>query len=613
MEAPPDPDALFFERQGPRAARILDALGAVYGPQAAAQWLPHYDQIARRTMRARPASLHALDRSRLDAPDWFQRPDMVGYSCYLDRFAGTLAGLEDRLDYLADLKVRYLHLLPILRPRDGKSDGGFAVKDYRALDPALGHMPELPGLTAALRQRGISLCLDLALNHTADDHAWAQAARNGEARYRHYYHFLPDSRAKDAFEAHLPQIFPATAPGNFTYQPRVNAWVWTSFYPYQWDLNWANPQVFAEMLEIILFLANQGVEVLRLDSLPFLWKRLGTDCQNQPEVHHLVRALRAYADIAAPALVFKAETIVPPEALARYLGGPDDPQCQISYHSVLMPALWTAYAEGQAWPVRDLLARMPARPTGTAWLSYLRCHDDIGWKVLAGLVAARGIDPDAFLRRIQAFFAGADSDARGRNFQTEGSALHGTNGSLAALAGLQAAEQAGDPAAADRAVARILMLYGLIFALDGLPLIYMGDEIGQPNDERYADTAPEPEDGRWLHRGAMDWARAARRSDPASVEGRLFAGLRHLAAVRADTPCLHADRPLVPLDLDPPGLLGFRRGSDRDGLTVIANLTGSSASLAWPGCWRDRLRDAAHQDRLDLPAWSCLWLERRHG
>ncbi|HEU4349838.1 MAG TPA: alpha-amylase family glycosyl hydrolase, partial [Actinoplanes sp.] len=329
----------------------------------------------------RPPPLRVLDRRREVDPGWFQRSRMVGYACYADRFGGTLTGVRERLDYLVELGVTYLHLMPLLAPREGPNDGGYAVADYGAVDPRLGTMADLEELAAALHARGIALCVDLVLNHTAKEHEWARRAAAGEPAYRDFYLVYPDRTLPDAYERTLPEVFPDIAPGSFTHVPEMGGWVWTTFNDYQWDLDHSNPAVFRAMLGTMLALANRGVDVLRLDAVPFLWKRMGTDCQNQPEVHLLVQAFRALTRVAAPGLLFKAEAIVAPEMLVQYLGAHDRfrPECDLAYNNQLMVLLWSSLATRDARLAARALSRLRPAPAPTGWVTYLRCHDDIGW------------------------------------------------------------------------------------------------------------------------------------------------------------------------------------------------------------------------------------------
>ncbi|MGE5718815.1 MAG: alpha-amylase family glycosyl hydrolase, partial [Nocardioidaceae bacterium] len=357
---------------------------------------------------AREDELHRLDLRRSLEPDWFQRPDIVGYAAYADRFAGTLAGVAERTDYLKELGVGYLHLMPLLQPRPNPNDGGYAVQDYRSVRPDLGTMEDLRKLTRRLREEGISLCLDLVLNHVAREHEWARRARAGEPRYRDYFLVFPDLEMPDAYERTLPEVFPHFAPGNFTWDDELEGWVWTTFNDYQWDVNWANPDVLCEYADIILDLANHGVEVLRLDAIAFIWKRLGTNCQNQPEVHDLTQALHALTRIACPAMVFKAEAIVGPQDLLAYLGVGRHygKVSDLAYHNSLMVQIWSMLASQDAVLGSRALQHLPPPPSTTAWITYARCHDDIGWAVSDEDAAAVGLDGSAHRRFLSDFYSG---------------------------------------------------------------------------------------------------------------------------------------------------------------------------------------------------------------
>jgi len=545
-DMPPELAATVGARVERYAGDALQALTALYGEHPAfSACLERVAGMVRRASIERPEALGELDRRReSEAPDWFQQPDMLGYSAYVDRFAGTLGGVADKIGYLKELGVTYLHLLPLLTARPGDNDGGFAVADYRQVMPELGDNDDLVRLAAQLRQNGISLCLDLVSNHTAREHAWARAAAAGDPVYQDYYLFFPNRDLPDRYEDHLLQVFPDSAPGNFTYVEEADAWVWTTFYPFQWDLNYANPAVFCEILDIMLFLANLGVEVFRIDAAAYMWKRLGTSCRGLPETHRLLQAWRALMAIAAPAVALKAEAIVRARDIGRYLGA-DGRECHLAYHNALMAGLWDALAVGDAWRMTALLASMPAIPRGTAWLTYIRCHDDIGWDVLQDDQGAAWSAGAQHLRFLAEFYAGRrpGSFARGKRFErAAGKLFVGTNGTLASLAGLEKALETGQPADVERALRRILLLYSVLFAFGGIPLIAMGDELGLTNDYNYARSG-KSDDGRWLHRVFMDWDKAGRRRVDGALEARLFAALQGLIRVRATLDVLHAGVP----------------------------------------------------------------------
>ncbi|WP_294196346.1 alpha-amylase family glycosyl hydrolase [uncultured Sphingomonas sp.] len=578
----------------------LEAIGPRLRRQIARLY-PHHDadtlwsqveaMLAARAAE-RPAPLRALDTARLADPDWFVRPDMLGYSTYVDRFGGTVDGLAAHVDHLEALGVRYLHVLALLKARVGDSDGGFAVADYLSVEPRLGTMRDVERLTARLRDARISLCVDLALNHTADDHEWATAARAGDPFYRDFYMVMDDAEAA-ARDAELPQVFPTTAPGNFTYVPEMGGNVWTTFYPFQWDLNWRNPNVFLAMLDAGLRLANHGFEAFRLDSTAFLWKQPGTNCRNLPQAHYIVRALRAALDIVAPATLLKAEAIVPTAFVPPYFGMDEgdgfEPECHLVYNNSLMVAGWVGLAERSAQLPAAIVAASGGLPSGANWLSYARCHDDIGWGAVLGDL--RGLDaaPEQRLIAAARFLNGeGESWARGKPFQADGSTLHGSNGTLASLAGLEAA---GDDDEREAAFRRIALLNALSIASGGVATTYMGDEAGLLNDYAYADDPERAHEGRWIHRPAMDWAALSTRA-----ARRITADLIALRDARIASSGAGAPAPIATED---PALLGIRCGTDR----VFLNF--GDRAVALPATGRDRLTG---EDAHAIPAWGVVWL-----
>lgn len=540
-----DEDTTFQLRMDRYGPELLSGLTGAYG-EAAVPLFERLTTLMRSALAARSTDLKVLDEARLLSPDWLQRPDAVGYVCYADRFAGSLAGVAERIDHLKSLGVNYLHLMPLLRPREGDSDGGYAVADYRQVDPRLGTMDDLAALAGTLRGEGISLVVDLVLNHVAREHEWARRARAGEQKYRDYFHIFADRTMPDAYEQTLPEVFPDFAPGNFTWDDEAQGWVWTTFNSFQWDLNWANPDVFAEFADIVLFLANNGVEVFRLDAIAFTWKVLGTDCQNEPPVHELTQALRAVLRIVAPACAVKAEAIVGPQDLIAYLGQGKHfgKVSDLAYHNSLMVQLWGALASRHTRLFEVALSNFPAKPASTTWATYARCHDDIGWAISDA--DARGAYLEGHTHRafLSEFYAGLypGSFARGLVFQhnpvTNDRRI---SGSMASLAGLEAALATGDGGQLSDAIARVNLLHTAILGFGGVPLLYMGDEIGRLNDYGYADDPEHAADNRWVHRPRMDWdAVAASEADPSIPGGRILSGLRHTIGVRRRLPQLHA-------------------------------------------------------------------------
>ncbi|MCB6177785.1 alpha-amylase family protein [Rhodobacter sp. Har01] len=614
--------ALRLERSAPDLWPMLEAL---YGARAE---YPAFRaallKALRRAWADRPADLKHLDLKRDLEPDWFQRPDMAGYVFYIDRFAGTIPKVLERLDYLQDLGISYVHFMPCLKPRPGDSDGGYSVMDYRAVNPALGTMADLETAARALRDRGISLCVDLVLNHTAKEHAWAKKAAKGERKYQDYYLMFDSETMPKRFEETLVEVFPDNAPGNFTHYPQIGKWVWTTFNEHQWDLNWANPQVFLEIVEVMLHLANKGVDVLRLDAVAFMWKRPGTRCQSEPEVHMILQALRACSRIAAPAVIHLAEAIVAPAEMLPYLGRGrhDGREGNLAYHNSLMVQFWSALATRDTRLMTHVLGtHFPDRLTNATYATYIRCHDDIGWAVTDEDARALGFSGHAHRAFLSDFYDGSfpGSFARGALFQVNpATGDKRVSGSFASLAGLEKGLADADPAEVDLAVQRILLGHALIASFGGIPLIYMGDELAFTNDHSYLSDPSHAHDSRWVHRPRIDWALAATRHTAETPAARVFRGTKAILARRRTTPGLHAAHPTQVLQTGVPGVFAFRRAAPIGAILGLFNFTEGWTQLSetWAraegaSLMHDALSDhpvAAPQGQIALPPYARLWL-----
>ncbi len=567
---------------------VHEAIEALYGDDHDIEAvLGNLLRVLTAAAAARSDELRRRDRRREIDSDWFLDERMVGYVAYADRYAGSLKGVRDRLDHLEDLGVTYLHLLPLLQPRPRPNDGGYAVQEYREVDERLGTMADLEDLAEALHERDMALCVDLVVNHTAEEHAWAQAARAGDPIYRDYYRIFPDRTVPDRYEETLWEVFPHIAPGNFTWRDDLQGWVWTSFNTYQWDLNYENPAVFTEMLDVILFLANRGVDAIRLDAVPFLWKRLGTDCQNLDEAHLILQAWRGLTAIVAPATIFKAEAIVAPGELVKYLGARERqrPECQLAYNNQLMVMSWSSLASRDTRLMTNALSRMVSPPPGTTWVTYVRCHDDIGWAVTdedAWAVGINAYDHKDFLNQFyrgEFPFSFAKGEEFGRNPETGDARM---SGSCASLVGVEQALHLEDDDLLDQALRRMELLYGIAMAYGGIPLIWMGDELALVNDWEYAQQDPaHAGDNRWLHRPEMDWALADRaRGSEDVLAGRMYAALRRLVTARAATPHLHGAAPTQPLWTDRAEVFAFVRRHPAEGpLLGLANFADVGTSI----------------------------------
>jgi amylosucrase len=616
---------------GARADVVIDelheAVGEVYGPlgHPPDDLVLRLLSIALSTAEQRSEALRILDHRREIDPHWFLRARQVGYVAYTDRFAGDLPGVVGRLDHLDELGVTYLHLMPLLRAREGENDGGYAVADHGAVDPRLGTMDDLSALATALHERDMALCIDLVVNHTAAEHRWAQAARGGDPHHRAYYRVFPDRTEPDEYEATLREVFPEMAPGSFTEVDGLG-WVWTTFREWQWDLNYENPDVLASMCAVMGDLANRGIDVFRLDAVPFLWKRKGTVCENLPEAHRLVQILRNVLRISAPGVICKAEAIVPPEELVQYLGGhePEVRECELAYHNQLMVMLWSSLAARDARLMTRSLERMRRPPDGTGWVTYVRCHDDIGWAVSdedAAAVGWSGFEHRAFLNR---FYAGEHhgSWAEGVRFQEDPVTLDARiSGTTAALAGIDQARDRRDRGALDAAIRRHLLLHAVIIGWGGsVPLLYMGDEVALANDHSFPDDPEHADDNRWIHRPRMDWDAVERRHDPTSVEGRVFAGLLAQVLARRDLPVMRAGGTTAPRWTGHRSAFAWRRTHPRHlPFLGVAAFSDEPLSVSLALATDAGLDDPAPVlasgpdvsvggGRIDLPAWGWVWL-----
>ena len=551
---------------------LLDLYGTHYS------FFYHLETILTTVAQAyvdRGPDLRALDIQREADPLWFQSEQMVGAVCYVDLFAGNLTGIQEKIPYFKELGLTYLHLMPFYKAPE-INDGGYAVSSYRELNPALGSLKELAALTAALRENGISLALDFVFNHTSDEHVWAQKALAGDEDYQEYYWIFPDRTLPDQYELNLREIFPEYAPGSFTYRPEIDRWVWTTFNTFQWDLRYANPAVFAAMLGELLFLGNVGAEILRLDAVPFVWKELGTSCENLSQAHTIIQAFNALVRIAAPAVEFKSEAIVHPDNVAKYFGEGSRAgyECSISYNPTLMALLWEALATREVKLLQYAMQRRFQIPDNCAWVNYVRVHDDIGWSFADEDAHALWMNPFDHRQFLNKFYTGQfpGSFAHGLLFNYNPITKDGRiTGTCASLAGLERALDSGDDEI-ELAIRRILLIHSIILSIGGIPLIYLGDEIGTVNDYSYQQDENKFDDSRWVHRPYTDWERLERRFDPESIEGRIFQPLVRLINIRKNRAVFSGNKTQV-IDTGNPHVFGYIHWQYFQGLLVVANFS----------------------------------------
>ena len=561
-------DAGFDARLAANFPRLHELFRSLYGERDdALDALAGVIVDAATSWAERPADLKAADARREQDTGWYLSNRMLGGVCYVDRYAGSLRGIRDRIPYFRELGLTYLHLMPLFASPEGNNDGGYAVSSYRAVDEKLGTMDDLAELAADLREAGISLVVDFIFNHTSNEHEWARKAVAGEPGYEDFYLIFPDRTMPDRYEETVREIFPDDHPGAFV-QLDDGRWIWATFYHFQWDLNYANPAVFRAMAGEMLFLANQGVEVLRMDAVAFIWKRLGTTCESLPEAHLLLRAFNQVLSLGAPSVLFKYEAIVHPDEVITYIS---TDECQLSYNPLQMALGWEALATRDGRLLQKALDERHALPPGTAWVNYVRSHDDIGWTFADEDAATLGIDGYSHRRFLNDFYVGRfpGTFSRGVPFQenpkTGDARVTGTTASLAGV-------EAGDPGGEDR----VILAHALALSTGGIPLLYLGDELGQLNDYSYRDDPAHAGDSRWVHRPAADPVAFAARHDPTTVAGRIHARLTALIEARRRTPEF-ADIPLTPFHTPHPSIVGFQRIGEGVVLVLVLANVGDDA------------------------------------
>jgi amylosucrase len=571
-----------LEQQWPT---LFDLLSRLYGRRY--DFFFHCEQIlltAARGWANRSPQLRELDHQRINDPDWFQSQQLVGGALYVDLFSENLGRLRELISYFQRLGLKYLHLMPLFAVRPGDNDGGYAITNYRSVDPRLGTIDDLRRLASDLREIGICLVLDFVFNHTSDDHEWARQAQSGNTEFQQYYYVFPDRTLPDEYEQTLREIFPTVRHGNFTWHDGMQQWVWTTFNSFQWDLNYRNPSVFRAMLEEMLFIANTGVDILRLDAVAFIWKQMGTSCENLPEAHLLIRAFNAIARFAAPGLVFQSEAIVHPDEVVRYIGRDE---CQLSYNPTLMALLWESLATRKVVLLMQALSHRHQLPRHTAWVNYLRCHDDIGWTFDDDDAAAIGIDAYNHRQFLNEFYTGQfpGSFARGVPFQhnpvTGDMRISGT---MASLAGLEQAIDRDDESLKELAIRRILLLHGITLSIGGVPLLYIGEEWGMLNDYDFVKDPAKAGDTRWVHRPKMKWEFLADlddriKSGNGSIRTRLFQSLQKLISLRKSLPAFQGQS-MDLVDTRNDHVLGYVRVSDANRVIVLANFSEAPQSIS---------------------------------
>ena len=599
-----------------RLARYYDELKWLYCElyNNATQAFDYFMKVLKDYYTEREDALKELDLIREASPDWFKGNDMLGMLMYTNCFAKNLKGVKENLGYIKESGVNYLHLMPLLESPEGRSDGGYAVSDFRKVDPKLGTMEDLADLARECHANNVSLCLDFVMNHTSEDHEWARKAKAGDYEYQKRYFFFDNWNIPNAFEETVPQVFPQTAPGNFSWCPEVGKVVMTTFYPYQWDLNYANPVVFNDMMANMLNLCNHGVDVIRLDAVPYIWKTLGTSCRNLPQVHTLVRIMRIATEIVCPGTLLLGEVVMEPSKVVPYFGTVEKPECNMLYNVTTMATTWHTLATHDVRLMKHQLGQVFSLPKQYVFLNYLRCHDDIGWGLDYNFLKQFGVDEVEHKRFLNAYFRGYTdySDARGELYNDDprlGDAR--LCGTTASLCGIEAAEYERDTEKLDRAIRLDIMLHAFLLTQSGIPVLYSGDEIGQLNDYSYHENPLKWDDSRYLHRGDFRWDEAKKRKQTKSREGRIFKAIQKLEKLRSKHSVFDgaADTWIVETYND--AVLGIGRYYKGEKLIALFNFS-PFYQTAWidePEDYKDMLTNKKREAKaVEIPNHDFVWL-----
>ena len=566
---------------------------------------------------ARSQALRQLDERREANPDWFRAGNMLGVTMYTSLFAGSLKGVQSKLGYLKEQGITYLHLMPLLKMPHPDNDGGYAVEDFEQVDPALGTNEDLSELAAAMRRRGMSLCLDFVINHTADTHEWAVRAKAGEREYQDRYICFDTPDIPREMEKTIPDVFPETAPGSFLFVPEMGRYVCSSFHPYQWDLNYRNPAVFNDMAGSMLHLANLGVEVLRIDAVPYLWKELGTSCRNLPQVHTIMRMIRLVTECVCPGVILKGEVVMAPRELAPYFGTLEKPECHLLYNASTMATQWSALASGDVRQLKRQLDDLHSLPAHCCFVNYLRCHDDIGWGLDYETLKRDGMEERPHKKYLNDFFQGLTPGSCSRGELYNADPVTGDArfcGTTASMCGIEKAGFEQDPAAMEKAIRQDVMLHAYMFMQSGIPVLYSGDEIGQVNDYTYKDDPNKAADSRYIHRGKMDWGLAGDVDDPSTVQGKVFQALDQLEHIRKREKVFMSTAAAWTVETWAPGVLCICRAFEEDKLVGLFNFSEEdrTARIHETGEYVDLI--SGHEMgalEVDIPGYGFYYLKKK--
>lgn len=577
----------------------------------------HFDELCasmKQFYDTRKKGLKASDLTRETDPNWYKGSDILGMMMYTKMFGGNLKGVKKHLDYLKKCRINYLHLMPLMESPKDRSDGGYAVADFRKVQPELGTIRDLESLASECRKQGISICLDFVMNHTSEDHEWAKRARAGEKEYQDRYFFYDNWDIPSQFEKTVPQVFPTTAPGNFTWLPEIEKVVMTTFYPYQWDLNYANPVVFNEMMYNFLYFANLGIDIIRIDAVPYIWKELGTSCRNLQKVHTIVRMMRMIGEIVCPGILLLGEVVMEPEKVVPYFGTPEKPECHMLYNVTTMATIWNTVATKDTRLLEKQLDSVYHLPGEYTFLNYLRCHDDIGWGLDYDSLGGWGMDQVAHKQFLNDFFTGKykESFSRGVLYNDDPVSRDARFcGTTASMCGIEEALEKQDEGKMDQAIRLDLMLHGFMLQQSGIPVIYSGDEVGALNDNHYKEDPEKAEDSRYIHRGQFDWKLTEKIQQEGTVQNRIFYGLRRMEEIRMEHEVFSSDALARTMDMEDDSILGILRTGETEEMLGVYNFSDAPKKVSLQETWTDLLNDETYDTELSLKPYDFRWMIRK--
>ncbi len=580
-------DKSFYTRLIANTAAIRSLYMELYGYQAKTElWFDEMIQTIISAHTGRSKKLQERDTQKEQKENWFLSNEITGMSLYVDRFCGKLQNMPAKLDYLTNLGVNFLHLMPVFQSPAGESDGGYAVSDFRKVEERFGTLEDLKDLQEKMAEKDMYLMLDIVLNHTSHQHEWAIKAKQGDKGYQDYFYMYDNRELPDQFEQTMPDIFPESSPGSFTYSKECHKWVMTVFHHYQWDLNYTNPAVFNAMLDTVFFYANLGVDILRIDAPAFIWKELGTTCQNLPKAHTILRLIKQCVQVAAPGTALLGEAIVAPKEIMKYFGTGEytGRECDFAYNATQMALQWDALATGD---IRVMLAaqyELLQKPYGTTWITYTRCHDDIGLGYDDSMIAAAGFNAYEHRKYLKDYYSGKfpGSPAVGALFSVNPKTQDARiSGSLASLCGLEKALEYNNPVEIEMSIRKIILMQAQTCFLGGVPMLFYGDEAGYTNDYSYLDDPAKSYDNRWMHRPVIDWEKNTKTEEIGSIEHSIFSATQRLISLRKQLSVVADRKNLTWLTPHNIHVAGFLRAYDDQKLYCMFNYSSKASYITW--------------------------------